>query len=97
MLCRLGAILGGNSMLGQILCCAYCGEPLRLTTQGVAAWRTGSAFVCNEYCADGIAPPDRTSNCPSSLGAPMADLKAGGTDPPQAMPPPDSGRTATRR
>jgi hypothetical protein len=27
-----------------------------LTTQGVAAWRTGNEFVCNEYCADGIAP-----------------------------------------
>jgi hypothetical protein len=63
-------------MLGQILCCAYCGEPLRLTTQGVAAWRTGNAFVCNEYCADGIAPPDRT----------MADLKAEGTDPRQCHP-----------
>ena len=83
-------------MLGQILCCAYCGEALKLTTQGVAAWRTGNAFVCNEYCADGIAPPDRTSNCPSSLGVPMADLKAEGTAP-QAMPPPDSERTAARR
>jgi hypothetical protein len=75
-------------MPGQILCCAYCGEPLRLTTQGVAAWRTGNAFVCNEYCADGIAPLDPTINCPSSPGAPLTNLKAEETDAPQAMPPP---------
>ncbi len=45
-------------MAGQGLRCAYCGEPLTLITHGVAAWRVGSEFVCNEYCADGIVPSD---------------------------------------
>ena len=36
--------------------CAYCGEPLELTSQGVRAWRVGEEFVCNEFCADGIMP-----------------------------------------
>jgi hypothetical protein len=43
-------------MSGQSLRCAYCGEPLVLTARGVNAWRVGDAFVCNEFCADGIAP-----------------------------------------
>jgi hypothetical protein len=55
-------------MADQVLRCAYCGEPLELTSQGVAAWRTGNEFVCNEYCADGIAPPDRTVSFSSSTG-----------------------------
>jgi hypothetical protein len=58
---------GGRSMSDQVLRCAYCGEPLELNTQGVAAWRIGKEFVCNEYCADGIAPADPTvSHCSSS-------------------------------
>ena len=36
--------------------CAYCGEPLKITEHGIEAWRVGDKFVCNEYCADGIAP-----------------------------------------
>jgi hypothetical protein len=38
--------------------CAYCGEPLVLTSHGIAAWREGNEFVCNEFCADGITPKD---------------------------------------
>ena len=45
-------------MSGQTLCCAYCGEPLVVTTHGVLAWRIGNEFVCNEFCADGIDPKD---------------------------------------
>jgi hypothetical protein len=43
-------------MSGQALRCAYCGEPLALAPRGVNAWRVGNDFVCNEFCADGIAP-----------------------------------------
>jgi hypothetical protein len=43
-------------MSGQTLRCAYCGEPLVLTARGVNAWRVGDTFVCNEFCADGLAP-----------------------------------------
>ncbi len=45
-------------MAGQILHCTYCGAPLVLTALGIRAWRVGNEFVCNEYCADGITPPD---------------------------------------
>jgi hypothetical protein len=41
-------------MSGQALRCAYCDEPLSLTSRGVNAWRVGNQFVCNEFCADGI-------------------------------------------
>jgi hypothetical protein len=34
--------------------CAYCGSVLPRNMEGVAAWRVGSRFVCNEFCADGI-------------------------------------------
>jgi len=43
-------------MSGQALRCAYCDEPLALNARGVNAWRVGNQFVCNEFCADGIAP-----------------------------------------
>jgi hypothetical protein len=43
-------------MSGQALRCAYCGEPLIVTTRSILAWRVGKAFVCNEFCADGIEP-----------------------------------------
>jgi hypothetical protein len=48
-------------MSGQALRCAYCGEPLALITRGVNAWRVGNQFVCNEFCADGIAPQNVTT------------------------------------
>jgi hypothetical protein len=35
--------------------CACCGEPLVSNSVGVVAWRVGSRFVCNEFCADGIS------------------------------------------
>jgi hypothetical protein len=34
--------------------CAYCGAPLPVNIEGVEAWRIGKAFVCNEFCADGL-------------------------------------------
>jgi hypothetical protein len=34
--------------------CAYCSAPLAFNTAGVVAWRVGSRFVCNEFCADGV-------------------------------------------
>jgi hypothetical protein len=49
-------------MAGQFLraatayVCAYCGAPLAMAAQGMKAWRVGSQFVCNEFCADGISP-----------------------------------------
>ena len=43
-------------MPGPGLRCAYCGEALALISRGVNAWRIGNQFVCNEFCADGIAP-----------------------------------------
>jgi hypothetical protein len=56
-------------MSGQALRCAYCDEPLLLNSRGVNAWRVGNEFVCNEFCADGIAPrpiaaPERQSPPP---------------------------------
>jgi hypothetical protein len=48
-------------MSSQALRCAYCGEPLALTLRGVNAWRVGDQFVCNEFCADGIAPQHVTT------------------------------------
>jgi hypothetical protein len=54
-------------MSGQALRCAHCGEPLVLTASGVNAWRVGNEFVCNEFCADGIAP--------SYVDAPEAKLQ----------------------
>ena len=35
--------------------CALCGEPLVFNAVGVVAWRIGSRFVCNEFCADGVS------------------------------------------
>jgi hypothetical protein len=35
--------------------CAFCGEPLVYNAMGVVAWRVGSRFVCNEFCADGVS------------------------------------------
>jgi hypothetical protein len=35
--------------------CACCGEPLYFNGRDVEAWRVGSQFVCNEFCADGIS------------------------------------------
>jgi hypothetical protein len=61
-------------MSGQALRCAYCGKPLALTTQGVNAWRVGNEFVCNEFCADGIAPP--YVDAPEVRLAPSAQLQA---------------------
>ena len=55
-------------MSGQILraatspVCAYCGEPLVSTGKGIEAWRVGNEFVCNEFCADGISPPDNDAS-----------------------------------
>jgi hypothetical protein len=43
---------------GQTPRCAYCGEPLLLTASGIKAWRLGNTFVCNEFCADGVAPKE---------------------------------------
>jgi hypothetical protein len=43
-------------MSGQALRCAYCGKPLEVSAFGVLAWRAGKDFVCDEFCADGIAP-----------------------------------------
>jgi hypothetical protein len=34
--------------------CAYCGSVLPRNIEAVEAWRVGSRFVCNEFCADGI-------------------------------------------
>jgi hypothetical protein len=34
--------------------CAYCDSVLLRNIGGVEAWRVGSRFVCNEFCADGI-------------------------------------------
>ena len=48
--------------------CAYCDEPLASTSFGIAAWRAGSEFVCNEFCADEI----------SSKGSKPSDQKLGG-------------------
>jgi len=42
-------------MSGENLRCAYCGEPLAFTALGIAAWRTGNEFACNEFCADGLS------------------------------------------
>lgn len=35
--------------------CACCGALLPVGFGGVEAWRIGNQFVCNEFCADGIA------------------------------------------
>lgn len=43
-------------MSGPTLQCAYCGKPLEVSRFGVLAWRAGKDFVCDEFCADGIAP-----------------------------------------
>lgn len=43
-------------MSGQSSQCAYCGASLPIAFYGVAAWRVGSGFVCNEFCADGFSP-----------------------------------------
>jgi len=43
-------------MSGQTLQCAYCGAALPIAFYGVDAWRVGSSFVCNEFCADGFSP-----------------------------------------
>lgn len=46
--------------------CAYCGSVLPGNIEGVEAWRVGSRFVCNEFCADGISDD---IDCPSGLPA----------------------------
>lgn len=52
-------------MSGQVLrvpashACAFCGEPLVFTGQGIKAWRVGNEIVCNEFCADGVATSDK--------------------------------------
>jgi hypothetical protein len=62
-------------MSGQALRCAHCGEPLVLTASGVNAWRVDNEFVCNEFCADGIAP--------AYVAAPEAQLQPSATVSPQ--------------
>lgn len=48
--------MSGHSIRPRQSCrCAYCGEPLAFMAFGIAAWRVGSEFVCNEFCADGIS------------------------------------------
>jgi hypothetical protein len=46
--------------------CAYCGSVLPCNIEGIEAWRVGSQFVCNEFCADGISSDiDRPSALPA--------------------------------
>jgi len=51
------SVMPGRSF-GRQYVCAYCGEPLIVTTLGVAAWRLGNDFFCNEFCADGSGVSD---------------------------------------
>ena len=56
----------------QAKVCAYCGEPLKITEHGIEAWRVEDKFVCNEYCADGIAPTNSEVNGPEYFWLPYA-------------------------
>ena len=49
----LGGVMSGR--VSTSYACAYCGEPLPFTSNGINAWRVGDRFVCNEFCADGIS------------------------------------------
>lgn len=61
-------------MSGQALRCAYCGKPLEVSALGVLAWRAGKDFVCDEFCADGIAPA--YIDAPEVRLSPSAKLQA---------------------
>ena len=61
-------------MSGQTPCCAYCGKPLEVSIFGVLAYRAGKDFVCDEFCADGIAPPH--IDAPEDRLSPPAKLRA---------------------
>jgi hypothetical protein len=63
---RPGSLFVGRSaMSDQIVrvpgyACAYCGEPLSFSSNGIKAWRVRERFVCNEFCADGISADGET-------------------------------------
>lgn len=52
-ICLLGRVMSERVFTSYA--CAYCGEPLPFTSNGINAWRVGDRFVCNEFCADGIS------------------------------------------
>jgi hypothetical protein len=53
--------------------CAYCGEPLAFNAAGVLAWRVGTRFVCNEFCAEGVS--NDCVNLPSADRADAPELR----------------------
>lgn len=72
--CLLGGVMSGqNVRVSTYYACAYCGEPLSFTSNGVNAWRVGDRFVCNEFCADGISADDRPA---SAFGQPQTGYNA---------------------
>jgi hypothetical protein len=64
-----------EELLGR---CAYCAEPLLFSAMGIMAWRVGSRFVCNEFCADGVSsnPADPRTTGTDAAHAPQAPATA---------------------
>ena len=55
--------------------CACCGEPLYFNGRDVEAWRVGTQFVCNEFCADGISEKALDTRTVAPLGSPKGHLR----------------------
>ena len=48
-------MFGQRPLAAASYVCGHCGEPLKLNPRGIQGRRVGDKFVCNEFCAGGIA------------------------------------------